>query len=549
MDSLSGLRVAIYARHSTHMQAGSAEDQIARCITLVEHQGGQVGGIYRDEARTGATTAHRDGINRLVDDAAHERFEAVLFEDLSRLSRDIADTAAVFRDLTYAGITLHSVTEGRISALHIGLKGTMNQLFLTDLRDKSRRGLRASVKRGRVLNYPYGYEKIPMFDESGKQVPGQARIKAAEAAVVRRIFEECAEGKPIAEIVGGLNRDGIPSPKGGKWTRISLYGARYRRDGILRRPLYVGEYVWGRASYPTDPRTGKQTRQPRPRTDWETMEVPHLAIIDRELWEKVQDVLAQGTARRPLPRNRPPRRPPPPAGPKLHLTSRISRCIQCGGSLTPDRGGWIRCYRHDNQRTCDQAFRMPRHSVVRRVLRVLRMRLATRRHWLRDFIREEHEKRRANNTINAVTREEAEAAIALRRRKIANLLDLIEDGTGGDETRVRIRSHEKRLRGDIRMLEDLAASTPRVAERDLAAVADLARARLLAAIDRLLTVDINDAEAIGLMRQSLVRIDAGYRGPGRTRLRADPHLDPAAVYELGLNRADAHQTETTAEAA
>ena len=216
MDSLSGLRVAIYARHSTHMQTGSAEDQIARCITLVEQQGGQVGGIYRDEARTGATTAHRDGINRLVDDAAHERFDAVLFEDLSRLSRDIADTAAVFRDLTYAGITLHSVTEGRISALHIGLKGTMNQLFLTDLRDKSRRGLRASVKRGRVLNYPYGYEKIPMFDESGKQVPGQARINPAQAAVVRRIFEECAEGKPIAEIVGDLNRDGIPSPKGGK---------------------------------------------------------------------------------------------------------------------------------------------------------------------------------------------------------------------------------------------------------------------------------------------------------------------------------------------
>ncbi len=548
MDSLSGMRVAIYARHSTHLQTGSAEDQISRCIALVEQDGGLVAGIYRDEARTGATTAHRDGINRLVGDAAGERFDAVLFEDLSRLSRNLADTATVFRELTSAGIALHSVTEGRITDLHVGLKGTMNALFLKDLGDKSRRGLRASVKRGRVLHYPYGYERNPTFDATGKQIPGQARINQAEGAVVRRIYEECAAGKPVAEIVRDLNRDGIPSPTGGKWSNVTLYGARARRDGILRRPIYAGEYIWGRFSHTTDPKTGKKTRQPHPRSEWETMQVPHLAIVERSLWAKVQERLAHRPLRRKLKKNLP-RRPNQPAGPPLHVTSGITWCARCGGRLTTVRGGWLRCHRRAHHMICDQAFQIPRQAIIRRALRVLRMRLANRHRDLLDLIAAEHGKRLADNTARLAQREEIEAAVARRRKKLARLLDIIEDGTGGDEARVRIRHHEKSLRADILALEDLAATTARTAGQNLAAVEERATARLLGALDRLLTVDINDAGAIELVRQALARIEAAYRGPGRVRLRADPHLDPAGIYDLGLDRQDGHQARPTGKGA
>src|SRR5208283_341693 len=43
--------------------------------------------------------------------------------------------------LKFAGITLFTLAEGEISELHIGLKGTMNALFLKDLAEKTRRGL------------------------------------------------------------------------------------------------------------------------------------------------------------------------------------------------------------------------------------------------------------------------------------------------------------------------------------------------------------------------------------------------------------------------
>ena len=533
MGSLSGLRVAIYARHSTHMQAGPAEEQIDRCITLVEQQGGVVADIYRDEAKTGATTAHREGINRLVSDADNKRFDAVFFESLSRLVRDIADVATVFRKLTSAGIAIHSVTEGRVTGLHIGLKGAINALYLKELGDKSRRGLRTSVKRGRVLTYPYGYERTLTFDGAGNQITGQAQINAAEAAIVRRIYEEFASGKLATEIVHGLNRDGIPSPSGGKWSTAALYGARSRRDGILRRPIYAGNYVWGRSTYPTDPRTGKKVRQPHTSTEWEILEVPHLGIIERKLWAKVQNRLGHRAPSRPAPQKRTRQRPS-----HLHVTSGIIWCARCGGRLTTVWGGTLRC--DGRQMHCDQVFQIPRQVIIRRVLRVLRMRLRGHHHPLLRLIEEEHEKRRADNAAKAAKRNKIEALVANRREKLTRLLDLVEDGTGGDEARSRIRNHEKRLHADLRVLDDLPPRAESRAAQNVIAIEERARGRLLDAICHLLDVDFDDKLAIGMVRKALAKIEAAYRGPGRTRLRATPHLDPAGIYDLGQTAPGSH---------
>jgi len=42
-----------------------------------------------------------------------------------------------------------TLAEGQSSELHIGLKGAMNALFLKDLADKTRRGLRGWIEAGR----------------------------------------------------------------------------------------------------------------------------------------------------------------------------------------------------------------------------------------------------------------------------------------------------------------------------------------------------------------------------------------------------------------
>ncbi|MDX2289117.1 MAG: recombinase family protein [Hyphomicrobiaceae bacterium] len=78
------------------------------------------------------------------------RFEIVLAEAMDRLSRDQADIATMYKRLQFASVQMHTLSEGEISNLHIGLKGTMNALFLKDPADKTRRGLRGRVDKGQV---------------------------------------------------------------------------------------------------------------------------------------------------------------------------------------------------------------------------------------------------------------------------------------------------------------------------------------------------------------------------------------------------------------
>ena len=54
-----------------------------------------------------------------------------------------------------------TLAEGDITHLHIGLKGTMNALFLKDLADKTRRGLRGRVELGKAGGgLCYGYRVV-----------------------------------------------------------------------------------------------------------------------------------------------------------------------------------------------------------------------------------------------------------------------------------------------------------------------------------------------------------------------------------------------------
>ena len=76
------------------------------------------------------------------------RFDVLLAEALDRVSRDQADVATLYKHLQFARVPLVTLAEGEISELHVGLKGTMNALFLKDLAKKTHRGLRGRVEQG-----------------------------------------------------------------------------------------------------------------------------------------------------------------------------------------------------------------------------------------------------------------------------------------------------------------------------------------------------------------------------------------------------------------
>src|SRR5215467_13369884 len=115
--------------------------------------------------------------------------------------------------MSFAGICTVTLAEGEINELHVGLKGTMNALFLKDLANKTRRGLRGRVELGRSGGgLCYGYDVVGETTADGKPHTGARRINTTQAEVVCKIFESFASGRSPRRIAFELNRTRIPGP-------------------------------------------------------------------------------------------------------------------------------------------------------------------------------------------------------------------------------------------------------------------------------------------------------------------------------------------------
>src|SRR5262249_48792441 len=208
----------IYARYSTDLQReASIEDQVRQCRKQIEQEGWQYRHAYTDRAMSAASTI-RPAYQTLLEDARKGQFDVVVAETLDRLSGDQEDIAGLYKRLRFAGIRLFTLAEGEISELHVGLKGTMNALFLKDLADKTRRGLEGRVREGRSGGgLCFGYDVIRETDARGEPVHGGRAINPAEAATVTRIFTEFAAGRSPRTIARALNADAISGPRRGEW--------------------------------------------------------------------------------------------------------------------------------------------------------------------------------------------------------------------------------------------------------------------------------------------------------------------------------------------
>lgn len=286
------MQVAIYARHSTDRQEHSTRDQIARCRVYCQAKGYTVAATFSDEGLSGSNTQNRAGLRELVEASLGGGFSRVIAEDLSRFSRDQGDIANFHKRLLFVNVSLETVAEGVIGELHIGLKGTMNALFLKDLSDKTKRGMIASVLNGSITGgKAYGYDVVRAFDDRGGIIRGRRSVNEIEAAIVRRIFREYQDKKTLQKICDDLNDEGIPSPNGKRWQTPVLAGLRARQAGILRQTLYKGVVTFGRVQYVKHPDSGKRIAIFRPEREWLKIPAPEIAIVEPELFDSVQRLL------------------------------------------------------------------------------------------------------------------------------------------------------------------------------------------------------------------------------------------------------------------
>jgi DNA invertase Pin-like site-specific DNA recombinase len=226
------MRAAIYARYSSDQQrASSLEDQLEVCRRFIDKQGWTAGPVYKDAAASGASRFRPD-FQRMLVDLDRNLFDVVVLEALDRLGRKLADIADLHDRCAFAGVKLFATNVGEITPIHLGLLGTIAQLYLSDLREKTWRGQLGRALKGKLPGgHAFGYDVVTPDNNDGGA--GERRINDAEAVVVRRIFEEFAAGRSPREIATRLNRDAVPGPQGRPWADTTIRGQAERETGIL----------------------------------------------------------------------------------------------------------------------------------------------------------------------------------------------------------------------------------------------------------------------------------------------------------------------------
>ena len=516
------MRAAIYARYSSDNQRdASVEDQVRLCKERIKREGWTLAATYNDRAISGASLI-RPGYQKLLTDVRAGRIDVVVAEALDRISRDQEHVAAFFKQLVFAGVRIVTLAEGEISELHVGLKGTMNALFLKDLADKTRRGLRGRVEEGRSGGGRcFGYKVVKEFDAHGDPVRGGRDIEPGEAAAVREIFKAFADGESPEAIAKRLNRSATPGPNGNTWGPSTIYGNWRRGTGILNNEMYVGRLIWNRLRYSKDPDTGKRVSKLNPQTMWIVKNMPELRIVDDELWDRVKArqkatrvVVADGAkserARRPT-----------------YLFSGLLRCGVCGGGFTMVSTVQYACHNARTKGTCDNKLGVRRDRLEVLVLEGLKSKLM-KPALVKDFVAEfQRETNRLSGQLNA-ERNRQEDELRQIDRDIRAIIDSIKAGFRTDAMREELESLEARKKALTVMLATSETTPVRLHPN----LAEIYRAKVEDLRSSLDQPDFR-TEAAGILRELIEEIRLV---PENGELRVHLVGQLAALFALAQNK-------------
>ena len=457
-----GTRYAVYARYSTgHQTFKSIEDQLTLCRAYAERQGWVEVGAYHDAERSGTTVIGRSGLFAMLAAADRGEFTVILVEDLDRLSRSASGTHGMLEEMEALDIVVCTVSSGVVSDMEVAFKAAQNARYVKGQAEKTRRGQEGTVKDGRISGQPaYGYRMVLALN--GKN--GQREPDPVQAAVVRRIMTDYVAGMTPLEIAKALNAEGVPGPRGGPWLPGAIYGNRDVGTGVLRNRLYVGVNEWGRTVTKHNRHKGTSKAKVTPQGERLIIPVPHLRIVEDDLFQAVQDRIESRRVASSSFRGR--RRPD-------YLLSGLIRCGVCGKAyaVVSDK---LSCIGSAREGTCDNRRRVAREDLEDLVLRGLKGRLL-KPELIEPYLAEYRaEIERANAELAART-EAGAAHLKEVERQIANIMDTVRDGRVQGLAGELMMKELERLEAERQRFERQTKVKPRPAPAPLEAEAVVAR--------------------------------------------------------------------------
>src|SRR5215218_7409457 len=239
-------RVALLLRVSSEEQRDRETIEIQREF-LQEYcrlYGLEVAQVYADDGVSGTIPLHErlEG-SRLLEDAKEGKFSTLLIYRLDRLGRSLLVIVDAHDRLQAFGVGLKTATEpidtsNPSGRLIFQMLASFAEYERETIGERTRAGLHRAYRNGtHVGRVPYGY----CLDEDAR-----LKVVAEEAAIVREITANIAEGSTLHREAKRLNDLGVASPGWRYGTSERKPGKRWSAttiSNIIHQPAYSGIHV------------------------------------------------------------------------------------------------------------------------------------------------------------------------------------------------------------------------------------------------------------------------------------------------------------------
>lgn len=292
-------QVAGYLRLSREDGDKEESDSIGSQRSMIIHKLEELGEEYKlidfyiDDGYTGLNT-NRPAFQRMMKDVEKGHINSIITKDLSRLSRNSFEANYYIEkyflenNIRYISILDNVDTYVKNSNNDmIQFKTLINDWYSKDISKKVRSGVWARKEKGLFLGSlaPYGYIKDP-------KDKNQLIVESERASIIKRIFIMYDNGVTLIQIAQKLKEEKVFCPGYYDYSG-SRSGDDYKWRAetikrILQNKFYIGHTEYGKKlnlSYKS-----KKVKL-IPRQEWKIAENTHEAIIDKELFDRVQNKL------------------------------------------------------------------------------------------------------------------------------------------------------------------------------------------------------------------------------------------------------------------